>query len=719
MRHVFVLAVLLLVLGQAWWRVAHAVSLTRTEHGALVLAEHGLRRCDGEGVVVGLSPSADGARVVVQTGWLHCDGWPGPHPGGLIALYTHEAGLLRGDVLRYVADVGPLEVPRGLALASSWPRVARLGALRSGTALYVERLAEGRGPYAWVDRLRQRAQRTLAAALPRDVEPLALALVLGTPPEDRELAEDFRVSGLAHLLAVSGAHLTLVVGGFVYCTRKLLSRIAVLAARYDVGRMAAIVGALAAPFYADFSGNSGSAWRAASMSMASLLATALGIRLVAQQAWTLGLIALALCAPLLLCDVGTQLSLLASAALVFGSPLLATRLPWTQTARWRPFSTQAVVSVAVAPLVFHLGPKWSAFSLALNLVAIPFGELLALPATLFCSLAGGIPWVGPLAARVSSGSLRVVALLAHLGATHGVVAPPDPISWARARHRDLEIRHLDVGQGDATLLRLPSGEVMLIDAGGRVGPGPDPGERTVAPTLRSLGIYRVDVAIVSHPHPDHEGGLLAALRDVQVGEVWDSGEANLRQPGSSYVAALHALAERGARLRGPREVCGVHTLGTVRITVLAPCTGQAMHEHTNDNSIVVRVDYGMRRFLFVGDAEQAEEQELLALPTELRADVLKVGHHGSRTSSHEAFLAAVAPGFAVISSGVRNRFGHPTAEALARLAARPGIRVLRTDVCGEVMWRTDGLRLEAQVAEPACLQSPPAPEAQRDRKSVV
>jgi len=264
-----------------------------------------------------------------------------------------------------------------------------------------------------------------------------------------------------------------------------------------------------------------------------------------------------------------------------------------------------------------------------------------------------------------------------------------------------------VGQGDAALVDLPSGEALLIDAGGLVGSAVDPGERVVAPLLRARRRGALAAVIVSHPHPDHFMGLRAALDGVDVGEVWDTGEARVTAPSApnspygarAYAAVLAELEARGARVRRPDTLCGTHQLGGAEITVLAPCPAFAEDRGTNDNSLVLRVRFGDRAVLFVGDAEHAEEGLVLeqaATPVargSLRADVLKVGHHGSRTSSSDALLDAVAPRLAVASCGVRNRYGHPHPVTTERFRAR-AIPLFRTDCLGTVEVRTDGGSLD-------------------------
>ena len=161
---------------------------------------------------------------------------------------------------------------------------------------------------------------------------------------------------------------------------------------------------------------------------------------------------------------------------------------------------------------------------------------------------------------------------------------------------------------------------------------------------------------------------------------------------------LAAMRARRVPILRPDALCGSRILGGVRIEVLAPCPGPSSDRNPNDNSLVLRVTYGARSLLLVGDAQRDEEDELLGrAPASLRADVLKVGHHGSATSSSPAFLAAVAPREAVVSVGRRNRFGHPHPLTLAALAAS-GARVWRTDHDGAVTVTTDGRTLEVEAA---------------------
>ena len=225
----------------------------------------------------------------------------------------------------------------------------------------------------------------------------------------------------------------------------------------------------------------------------------------------------------------------------------------------------------------------------------------------------------------------------------------------------------------------------------------DVGVRVLAPELRGRRRTSLAAVVLSHPHPDHFGGLATGLDAVRVGELWETGEGAAEGAGGGYAQLLASAVARGVSIARPPQLCGVRELGGARVEVLAPCPSFSSDRGPNDNSLVIKITYGERSMLFVGDAEHEEEGTLLATAgARLRADVLKVGHHGSRTSSTPAFVAAVAPREAIVSVGCRNRFGHPHPLTLSTLQTS-GARVWRTDRDGAVVVTTDGRSLDVRA----------------------
>jgi len=256
----------------------------------------------------------------------------------------------------------------------------------------------------------------------------------------------------------------------------------------------------------------------------------------------------------------------------------------------------------------------------------------------------------------------------------------------------LEASVLDVGQGDSIFVAFPDGRTLLIDGGGTYGAsrfggmriGLDIGESVVSPYLWQRGIRRLDVIALSHAHTDHLDGLNAILDNFRVQELW-VGRAVDTQPFRDLLAHARARGVRVVdRARGES-----FSWGGVTGLFLWPESHSTAAAASNNDSLVLRLEYGQRAFLLPGDIEKPIESDLVLRGDPLAADVLKVPHHGSRTSATEPFLRAVQPGYAVVSVGETNSFGHPHRETLDRLRAAH-VRALRTDQDGTVTFLSDG-----------------------------
>jgi competence protein ComEC len=257
----------------------------------------------------------------------------------------------------------------------------------------------------------------------------------------------------------------------------------------------------------------------------------------------------------------------------------------------------------------------------------------------------------------------------------------------------MELHVIDVGQGDAVAIRTPHGRWMLVDAG-REWNGGDAGRSVIVPYVRRFG-GDVALFVLTHPHADHVGGAATILRALHPAAYRDGAFAGGSEPYRRSLAAAAALGVGWARVH-PGDSLSVDG---VSVTFLAPDSAWTAQLHDpNLASTVALVQYGAMRFLLTGDAEAPEEAWLIAhAASQLRADVLKVAHHGSSTSSSAGFLDAVHPRVALVSVGAGNAYGHPSSAVMRDFAER-GAMVLRTDQLATVVVRTDGRTLQVQAA---------------------
>lgn len=596
------------------------------------------------------------------------------------------------------------------------------------------------GVHARIEVLRRelgaRARETLRS---EDARALVPALMVGERAfVDPKLRDAFTDSGLAHVLSVSGLHLSVCVLGAFRLLRALLG----LSARIDAHRLAALAVLPLAPLYAAFTGAEPPVLRAAVGAALFLLA-----QLLSREAdgWTslavafVGLVALD---PPALFSPSFQLSFAACAGMLGLSPPLRTLLPKPGRSSILGRALQACVTAFVAtaaatlatlPLVALYFQRVSLSSLLANVVAVPVG----LAATVLCALAGAIGLVLPPALdpllHLAGWSTDLLAALARLfaslpGSRLPLLAPSSTETLAflgalcglallrRSRRvaawvagaslallaavrllsaptgGELHVEFLPVGQGDAVLLRLPSGEAVLVDTGGDLRGEEEVARYGILPLLAERGIVRLRALVISHLHPDHAGSAPEILRQLRVAEVWFTGRP-LDGPIGGRLA--EAMREREIPLRTFAAGSGPLALGGVVFEFLGPPDPEGAQDEPlfgdNDASLVLRIRHGEVALLLPGDVEEEGERALVESGADLSAHLLKAPHHGSRTSSTVAFLDRVRPTHVVFCVGWRNRFGFPHREVVERYRGL-GARLHRTDR-GPVRFVSDGVSL--------------------------
>lgn len=605
--------------------------------------------------------------------------------------------------------------------------------LSQKSAVQVERLG---GPSGLLSPLRSarratllRLKRNLASAQPREKTALALllALVIGeTADIPSRAVTAFRDGGAAHVLAVSGLQVVFLAA---LLHRLLPSRLVSLR-----GRDAVVL--LATFSYAALAGGSPPVVRAALTIGLYLASRLLGRPVSVWQALGGSATVLLLADPGNLLDAGFLLTYAAAAGIgVFGAPLaralVRVRVP---SAAASAVGATAGAELAVLPVQAYSFQVVPLVGLVSNLLVVPLSLVfllcgLALLPALLASPAAAALAIRPLA-LLSDGLLLSLDLFDRLGALRFVPAP----SWLAAltlalllalaaapgsrRRRAValaaglglgaflvfrpgravaegtsELRPIDVGQGDAWLAR-SAGGALLVDGGGSYDPEYDFGRLRLLPRLSALGAVRLDAVALTHPHPDHGRGLVSVLRVVPVGELALPRGAERNE---LLDELLDAAARRGVPIRryGTGETLAV---SGVPFAVLHPSGAPYPRGRENNGSLVLRVRLGGRHVLLTGDVEALAERDLVASGLPLSADVLKVPHHGSRTSTSPELLERVAPRLAVLSAGRRNRFGHPAASVVSRLDGA-GARLLRTDRDGEFALRFEAGRISPLFAE--------------------
>lgn len=578
------------------------------------------------------------------------------------------------------------------------------------------------------------------------------SLVLGlTDDMDPDLYQQFSQLGLTHILAISGLHVAVFVAGCMWLLRLF---------RLTREKMLTVTMVLV-PFYVAISGGSPSAVRAGIMAMAGLYLARRRIWKDALNVIGLAAVSMLLWNPYFLYNVSFQLSFLVTLGLIVGVPRVSELL----TIKYAPLNSLLSVTIVAQlvsfPITVYYFNGVSLLSAFANLLLVPFISFAILPLGTFALIAGLMSvnvgsWIGWLVSKLNAATFWFI----DAAATHDpfrLIWPKPSLLWVALYYvllgaacvgafkwkdegrpvfayvsvaalilllwygynpqlfdRSGNIHFIDVGQGDAILVRTPQGKHMLVDGGGTISfrkPGEewkersDPyevGKKLLVPLLKQRGVQRIDVLVVSHQDADHIGGLQAVVEQIPVRTVlmngtWKGNETSRK--------LFETAIGKGAKIVTAADGRHFPLDRYTQISILTAQQGKApmrLAEEQNGESVVLLMQMRDVRFLFTGDMRSADEASLIASRSTdhsmasdgaaggsggriVPLDVLKIAHHGSKTSTSEEWLAYWQPKMSVISVGLKNSYGHPNPGVMERLE-RSGTEILRTDRDGEVVF---------------------------------
>ena len=654
-----------------------------------------------------------------------------------ILLFVGEgrANLATGDLVRFVSRVsrprnfgipGEFDYERYLAFqkvyATAYSRTAaELVLIRQGVANSLQNR---------MDRIAADLGKRIGRLLPTEEGAVLRALLLGesrlVPTSTRDL---YARTGVNHILSISGFHVGVIAFCFyslVFCAARCSQ---FLLLRAHPRRTLLILTIPLLFFYLFLTGGAPATLRSVIMISAYIGSILLSRETDPIHSLMLAALLILAWSPAALFDISFQLSFLALWGILVLTPLLMQPFEKTKPKLLRSLLLFLMVSVAAtaATLIpaadyfhkptltglvanFFIIPLMGYGGVMLGFSSLPFIHVLPSLAGFLLTMAGFLVYLSgkilcfldsiPLLPLWGSSRCDLLLLIVFLASctffvrktrivicflTVGVFILVRAVP-AETESGKLRIDFYSVGQGESSLITFPDGKRMLVDGGGsfREG-GLDPGERLLAPAFRLRGIERLDYLVLTHPHPDHLNGLLFLVRNFEVGEFWESG---INDGNRSYLTLKKLLRERGVPIRRIDASSRPIALDGVLIEPLSPprsavVAGTARSGTLNETSLVFRLRCGEFSVLFTGDIGRNTEKRLAEESEGLHCTILKVPHHGSRSSSSEPFLAVTSPQSALISAGYGNYFRLPAEATLARLR-RHGIPVYRTDLDGTV-----------------------------------
>lgn len=563
--------------------------------------------------------------------------------------------------------------------------------------------------------------------LPPPYDALLGSVVFGTnfSPLDVELKDAYKKVGLAHLLVASGTQVSILIGTSLAVARffKMPTGISVF--------IISIINLL----FAAMTGFGASIIRAAVMGQIALLGKLFNRDPEIYTSLSISALFLMILDPLVIFNIGFQLTFAATWALVYLCPILEEK------------GIPSIIALSLSPIMATLLITLFNFN-QLSIVALPV-NLLVIPWVEFLTIAGFVSTLFgaiflPIAFAINFSLLIILKLLNGIvytfsGLSFACIYLKQPtiilflayyvgliwfaeylkgtimikltrknvifltvafialFIWNAALapssgfgNNNLQISVIDVGQGDSIFIKSPTGKTMLIDGGAKAR-NFDAGKKRVIPFLHKQGINRLDYVVLTHPHNDHVGGLPAVLREMPVGEVIDSGQVTTTK---AYMDFLKLIDQKKIKYTLGRAGQEIDLGSGVKGQVLNPQEPFLEESALNNNSVVIWLTYGKFSMMLMGDAEREAEERISGYrDIGSSGTILKVGHHGSRTASSQEFLDAIQPKVAIISVGANNVYHHPHMSTMKRLED-VGAKVYRTDLNGTVSVNTDGIKYE-------------------------
>lgn len=615
---------------------------------------------------------------------------------------------------------------------------AQLQGIRGRMSVYGKEISIVDNSYSWkqvATTWRERIIENIKKVMPESHKAILAGILFGGYGGiPREIVADFSTTGIVHILSVSGSHIALVAG-----------IVTVLGKNAFKGFMLAdkIVPLFAAFFitlYAVFCGLTPPVLRSLIMGLIGLGAVCLEREKDAAVALCLSVFGMLIYQPALIYDLSFQLSFASTAGLVFLHAKTVSNLRFLPLWLASPLAITISAQIGVLPFIAWYFNSFSLSSFIANLIIVPiiegivilglFGAFSGLligfvgnVSMVICSLLIGLvlqltKWLAAMpAAKLYVppigffGSILYYGLLCWMYGykPKNVLSLRETIKkWPQKSAvvvlflvlciisytvypRPVSVHFIDVGQGDAALIVTPHGRAILVDTGGTMGEAVDfdIGYRVVLPYLRHYGIQELDYLFLTHGHQDHAGGAAGIAREISVKNIMLSQEKY-----TQAVANLLHVIPRNSVIIATYEGQRIELDGVV-IEVLHADTG-VNGQSGNEVSSVIRASYGKYSFLFTGDLPAHGEEQMLQSNKDISSTVLKVGHHGARTSSTAEFLQAVAPKYAVISVGNNNSFGHPHGDTIRRLEEQHS-KIYRTDKQGAIVFKTNGTKMKVDT----------------------